>query len=86
MRSAVPHLIPLLKDSKGQVRKEAADALRRLYQAEHISQAIEPLTRALEDRVPGAALAASRALDRIRQRDREHAWAVLRAQDNLNAD
>ncbi len=81
VRSAVPHLIPLLEDSKAPIRKEAADSLRRLYQAGSISQAIEPLTRALTDRAPSVRTAASRALSRIRRRDREHAWAVLQAQD-----
>jgi HEAT repeat protein len=68
VRSAVPHLVKLLEDNKAQVRKETADALRRLYQAEHISLAIEPLTRALTDPVPSVGAAASRALDRIRRR------------------
>jgi HEAT repeat protein len=86
VRSAVPYLIPLLEDSRAQVRQEVANALRRIHQARHISQAIEPLTRALSDRVPMVGAAASRALDRIRQRDREHARAVLQAQENLNAD
>lgn len=86
VRSAVPQLVKLLEDNKAQVRKEAADALRRLHQSEQISQAIDPLTRALRDHVPSVAAAASRALDRIRRRDSEHAWAVLQAQNNLNAD
>lgn len=84
--SAIPHLIPLLEDDHEMVREEAAEALGRLHQARNIAQAIEPLTRAQTDLEYSVGRAASMALERIRQRDREHAQAAIQAQDNVNAD
>ncbi len=77
VRSAVPHLIPLLEDSRAEVRKEAADALGRLCQADQISQAIEPLTRALEDQEASVRRAALLALDRIRLLDIKRTWGLV---------
>lgn len=67
VRSAVPHLVELLGESKAPVRKEAADALRRLRRAENISQAVEPLIHALGDRSRDVRKAAAHALGHIHE-------------------
>lgn len=68
-RSAVPHIINFLEDDRAPLRKEAADALRRLYRAENISQAVESLIHALGDRGKTVREAAARALGRMHRAD-----------------